>query len=144
MLLRKLRQIRGDLLDAIDGLSSEQLNIKPSDEDWSISQILYHLYLTEKEKTELMVQSINYPGEKFKAETEPPEYFLTRNELLQLLEESRFQYVRALLNKIDEENLTEVSSIHPKISYDSLTEYVYLHEQRHIVQIKDIKQKVIS
>lgn len=38
---------REDLYNEVDGLSDEILNKKPSDHEWSIKQILEHLYLME-------------------------------------------------------------------------------------------------
>lgn len=41
-------KIRGELLNAVNGLSDEQLNAQPETGRWSIIQVLDHLYLMER------------------------------------------------------------------------------------------------
>lgn len=161
MIFKRLRQTRGILLDCLKDLSNEQLNQKPSEEEWSISQVIYHLYAAEKETADLMLQSLhasNNKGKrkdltyildrskKMKATIGLPETFLSKKDLLQLLEESRFQYLQALFSDIHKGALMERSAVHPtfgEVSFESLTDYICLHEQRHIIQIKEMKQKLV-
>ena len=49
MLMKRLGQTRGVLLNCLKDLSNEKLNQKPSKKEWSISQVIFHLYATEKE-----------------------------------------------------------------------------------------------
>ncbi|WP_077303307.1 DinB family protein [Virgibacillus pantothenticus] len=160
MLVHIIERTRGILLDCIKDLSNEQLNQKPSKKEWSISQVIYHLYATEKEAADLILQSFNalnkeekrkdvtYILERSKVNVsiEPPETFFLKSDLLQLLEESRFQYLQVLFKEIYKDALMEISVVHPtlgEISFESLTDFICLHEQRHTIQIKKMKQKII-
>ncbi|AOZ94392.1 hypothetical protein PNBC_03985 [Paenibacillus crassostreae] len=158
MLVKNLGQTRLMLLDSIKELTDKQLNQKQSSEKWSISQVLFHLYTTEKEIALLIFNSLNSGSKKIAERdlsilvensvknmttNEPPEEYITKNELIGLLEESRFQYVQAIFNEVHAHVLLEKSVEHPEfgwISSQDLLEFIWHHEKGYIKQIEEIKQ----
>jgi uncharacterized damage-inducible protein DinB len=160
VLIKNLGQTRTRLLESFMNQTDEQVNQKPDAEQWSISQVIYHLFSTEKEIAELILNSIKIDSKKVeerglsfltdrsrnvKAAIEPPEDYFTKKELLHLLETSRFQYLQAIFNETHEKTLEGKSVDHPSlglISLKNLVDFIWLHEQRHIEQIKEIKMQL--
>ncbi|MFB6467795.1 DinB family protein [Cytobacillus sp. Hz8] len=160
MLVKNLGETRMKLLESIKNLTDEQLNQKPSMDMWSISQLLYHLYFAEKETAEIILNSLKTESKKVeemdlsfltdrskkaKADVEPPEKFYKKQEITQLLEESRFQYIQAIFNETHEEKLVDKSIEHPTfgvISLKNLLDTIWLHEERHLQQINEIKYQL--
>ena len=71
--------------------------------------------------------------------------FCTKDELVNLLEESRFRYLQDVFNETHERTLAEKSMDHPHfglISLKNLVDFIWLHEQRHIEQINEIKKEI--
>jgi hypothetical protein len=80
-----------------------------------------------------------------KATCEPPSEFFSKSDVIKLLEESRFLYLQAVFNETHETILGEKSVDHPDfgfISLKNLVDSIWLHEQRHIKQIEEIKQEL--
>jgi hypothetical protein len=156
MLIKNLGQTRMQLLESFNHLTDEQLNQKTSFDKKSISQILFHLYMTEKETAVFILNSLNTvrknmagittanPSEHDEGE-EGKELFISRFELVQLLNESRFKYVQAIFNEIHGNQLSERFIEHPMfgpISLEKLLETIWMNEQRSIIQINEIKQEL--
>ncbi|MDF2790047.1 MAG: hypothetical protein K0S80_3145 [Neobacillus sp.] len=160
MLITNLGQTRTRLLDSIESLSDEQMNQKQSSDKWSVAQVLYHLYVTEKDTAILILNSLKSASKKVddrvlsflsdrsnkvKATCEPPSEFFSKSDVIKLLEESRFLYLQAVFNETHETILGEKSVDHPDfgfISLKNLVDSIWLHEQRHIKQIEEIKQEL--
>ncbi len=150
------------LIALISDLMDEQLNVTLSSEWWWIAQILYHLYSTEKEIAQFVLQSLKTISKKVeerdvsfieacnviaKAAEVPPEAFFSKKEITQLLEASRFQYTQAIFNETHKRSLTEKSVEHPgfgEISLKNMLDVIWLHEEQHLQQLKEIKQQLVK
>ncbi|MDQ0216080.1 putative damage-inducible protein DinB [Oikeobacillus pervagus] len=155
----KLDEIRKNLLKSVECLSDEALNKKVDEEKWSISQILYHLYEVENLAVSTLESGLEHGDEqvverdlqfvvdrsrKVKLPDDPPNDFKTKDELKALLEKSR-KNLHAFLEKTDMQTLKEKSAAHlvfGKISLKNMVEFVYLHEQRHLEQIEEMKEEL--
>ena len=160
MLIKNLGQTRTMLLASFKDLTDEKINKKPSKDKWSISQVLYHLYMVEKDTAVLILNSLNMQSikveerdlsylsdrsKKVKATVEPPVNFFTKKELIALLEEARFQYLQAIFNETHEKILAKKSVEHPAfglISLKNIVDFIWMHERRHLEQIEEIKEEL--
>lgn len=160
MLISNLGRTRTKLLTSFQDLSDEQLNRKPSDKSWSIAQVLHHLYTSEKAMAGLVLDALQAKTEKVeekdlsfvtdrtkksKAMSEPPNEMMTKENLLQLLEESRFQHLQFVFNETHERILAKKSMKHQdfgEISLKNAVNLIWLHEKRHINQIQEIRQQL--
>lgn len=161
MLISNLGKTRTKLLNSFRDLTDDQLNKKAGEDTWSIAQVLHHLYTSEKETAALIMDSLETKSEKVgdkdlsfltdrskkaKATIEPPSEFYTKKELVQLLEESRFQHLQYVFNETHERILAEKSMEHPAfgvLSLKNLVDFIWLHEKRHTDQIYEIKQWIV-
>ncbi|HYK72318.1 MAG TPA: DinB family protein [Pseudoneobacillus sp.] len=157
-----LTQTRTNLLNEISKLSSDELNKLTDGSSWSIAQVCHHLYLSEKVFTDAIVYGLNKQNGHH---TEPKkiQFALDRTKKLQapdmvipekehleveqintLLTQSRKRLID-VLNTIEDTSLLEDRSAkHPffgDLPLFQWIELIYLHEQRHIEQIKEIKLK---
>ncbi|KWW11150.1 hypothetical protein AS888_02955 [Peribacillus simplex] len=153
---------REELLNAVNGLSDEQLNAHPEEGRWSIIQVLDHLYLMERAITKSITDKLQ-SDEKVPAADKPieltvnrevkveaPSYvvpsesFQTLQEVKDKLAESRAALVQ-LVDSADEKDLEEKSFPHPLFKDLSLKQwipFVGLHEKRHLLQIEELKSKL--
>ncbi|KGR76264.1 DinB family protein [Ureibacillus sinduriensis] len=153
---------RGELFNEINGLSTESFNKKPSDDEWSIKQIVEHLCLMEGAIAK-MIQGKLENGEVVNAEMKPieaatnrkikidaPEFALPGNEFATLEElKTKLNVTHQTLLKIeelaDEKELKIKGFPHPVFGQMSLEQwipFVGYHEMRHILQIKEVKEKL--
>src|SRR4051812_13369194 len=127
---------------------------------WSIAQVCHHLVLVEETtikaiawglkkvdntKTERKnVHLILDRAKKFKAPeiVEPDVEPFEVQSIIELLSDSRNKLL-TFLSTIDDKSILEERSLkHPalgQLPLDQWIEQIYLHEQRHIEQIKEIK-----
>ncbi len=153
-------EARNNLIQQINLLSNEEFNRKPGLEKWSIAQVCHHLNLVEKatikaidwglqqnKKTDLerkKVERILDRTNKIQAPkiVEPANEPLDVEQIIDLLSNSRQKLMSLLCTIEDTFILTEKSVKHPafgELPLDQWIELIYLHEQRHIEQIKEIK-----
>lgn len=154
-----LMTTRNHLLNELNELSYEDLNYNPEKNSWSIAQICHHVALTEEtfakaiayglkksnvraeqKKIDFMLDRSN----KLKAPeiVQPPIDSLESDQILDLLSQSRILLMSVLNTVEDSSTLTEKSVPHPflgELPLNQWIELIYLHEQRHIEQIKEIK-----
>ena len=122
--------------------------------------MLYHLYTTEKSTAELILNSLEMESEKVderdlsfltdrskrvEATIQLSANFITKIEGMELLEESRFQYLQTVFNETHEEIPVEKSMNHPAFGFISLknvVDFIWMHEKRHIDQIEEIKREL--
>ncbi|MFC9414856.1 DinB family protein [Bacillus mobilis] len=149
------------LLEEITPLNDAKFNNKPDSNKWNIAQVCHHLVLldervinvissglkkidsTLKDRREihsiLLDRSIKFKApEMIEPSSEPFEV----QKMIDLLNESRRELMRFLNTIEDESILTNKSVMHPALGellLDQWIELIYLHEQRHIEQIKEIK-----
>lgn len=153
---------RKELLLEVEGLSDDSLNQRPNAENWSIKQILEHLYLYEEAATKAIQEEIQH-GEKINVKeqpihlstnrkmkfeaadfSQPTDGFATLEELKEKLMNSRTQLLE-LLKETDEEVLTKKALPHPGFKMLNLKQWIDFigwHERRHILQIKEVKDAV--
>jgi hypothetical protein len=156
-----LYETRNNLVNEITSLSFTQFNGRPGMNKWSIAQVCHHLVLveqaiikaiawglkevdnTQKERKNIQQLTLDRT-KKFKApkilepELEPFEV----QSIIDLLNDSRKKLLTFLSTIEDKSILTERSVKHPafgELPLDQWIEHIYLHEQRHIEQIKEIK-----
>ncbi|MFS0779710.1 DinB family protein [Neobacillus sp. 3P2-tot-E-2] len=155
-----LLSTRNKLLDEISGLSYEQLNKKLGVETWSVAQVCHHLYLTENVFTQAISFGLTKSNGK-NAEPKPVQLAVDRSQkakapdmvvpgdeplelekITELLNQSRNLFLEFYNQLEDKSILAEKSAKHPLFGYTPLDQWVdliYLHEERHIEQIREIK-----
>lgn len=158
-----LGETRNLLLQEIKNLSNRDINGKPAANQWSIAQICHHLYLVELSTIKAIEWGLkkDYPAKerinvervlldrtkKSKAPpiVEPENRDFEVQEVINMLNSSRQQLLN-LLNTIEDKSiLKERSAKHAALGVlplDQWIDFVYLHEQRHIEQIKEVKQAI--
>lgn len=151
---------RVKLIEEISSINYEDFNQKPDSETWSIAQVCHHLYLAETAFTGAVFYGLKQ-AEDSQTEQKNFTYVLDRTkkinaptivtpsnerfevqQILELLTQSRNK-LDSLLDTIkDPSILLKRATKHPVFGYLPLNQWVdliYLHEQRHIEQIKELK-----
>lgn len=157
------RQYRDEVLQAVSGLSDEQLNKQVEEGRWSIMQVLEHLYLIEKSITKMFSHQLENGETKLVADApieftvnrsrkliapsfaEPSGEFLTLEEIKKKLEKSREVFIK-VVNSADPALLEQRAYPHPAFGELNLKQwipFVGLHEKRHLAQIEQLKGKLI-
>ncbi|MBS9806672.1 DinB family protein [Bacillus toyonensis] len=157
----KFYETRNHLFEEITMLSHTQFNRKPDKDKWSIAQVCHHLVLLDERvitvissglkkidsnqnerkeiQTILLDRSIKFIApEMIEPSIEPFEV----QQMINLLNESRKELMHFLSTIEDESILAKKSVMHPALGellLDQWIELIYLHEQRHIEQIKEVK-----
>ncbi|WP_107924330.1 DinB family protein [Lysinibacillus parviboronicapiens] len=157
----QLDETRNNLLTEITLLSDSQFNSKPDMNMWSIAQVCHHLVLVEQASLKAIAWGLK-DGENAKKERKKIELLMLNRtkkidapkivepdsgpfevqQIIDVLHESRHKLQTFLSTIEDPAILTEKSVKHPalgELSLDQWIEQIYLHEQRHIEQIKEIK-----
>ncbi|MGM0877807.1 MAG: DinB family protein [Bacillota bacterium] len=148
------------LISEVKILNFEELNKKSTPDKWSIAQICHHLYLTESLFTKAIVNGLNdkdYENvvakpihlvsdrtQKFESPeiAKPSEEPFEVEFIINFLTESRVEFLNILQTIEDKSVLSKKAENHPAFGELSLVQWIellYLHEQRHIEQIKDLK-----
>ena len=155
-----LYETRNNLVKEITSLSYTQFNGRLGMNMWSIAQVCHHLVLveqatikaiawglkkvdntqTERKNVHLMLDRTK----KFKAPeiVEPDVEPFEVQSIIDLLNDSRKKFLTFLSTIEDKSILAEKSFKHPalgELPLDQWIEQIYLHEQRHTEQIKEIK-----
>jgi hypothetical protein len=158
--VENLTETRNRLLNEISGLSDELLNKKLDADTWSVAQVCHHLYLTESIFTQAIIYGLNKVNGQ-KAEPKPVQLAVDRTQkakapdivapgdglldsgqIIELLNSSRNKFLEFYNQLEDKSILTEKSAKHPLFGYTPLDQWVdliYLHEERHIEQIREMK-----
>lgn len=157
---QKLKETRGELLGILNGLREDQFNKRKDPYSWSVSQVCQHISKTEelyvvaikrglksKEDSFIENKSLEFlldRSKKLEAPdiVKPTDEVLKYQEIIDKLNDSR-EKLNDLLNTIEDPSLlSRRHFIHPVFKEMLLIEWVrslYLHEQRHINQINEIK-----
>ncbi|RDU38036.1 PadR family transcriptional regulator [Neobacillus piezotolerans] len=156
----QLYETRSNLIHEITSLSNTQFNDRLGMDMWSIAQVCHHLVLveqatikaiawglkqvdntqTERKNVHLMLDRTK----KFKAPqlVEPSADPFAVQTMIDLLNESR-ENLLTFLSKIEDQSILEEKSFkHPALGdlpLDQWIDQIYLHEQRHTEQIKEMK-----
>ena len=155
-----LYETRNNLVKEIISLSNTQFNGSPGMNKWSIAQVCHHLVLVEQatikaiawglkkvdntQKERKNVHLMLDRTKKFKAPeiVEPDVEPFEVQSIIDLLNDSRKKFLTYLSTIEDKSILAEKSFKHPalgELPLDQWIEQIYLHEQRHTEQIKEIK-----
>ncbi|MDQ0430131.1 putative damage-inducible protein DinB [Planomicrobium stackebrandtii] len=155
-------KIRNQILQAVEGMTDEKLNQKPSEEEWSAIQILDHLQLMEKtiakgvshELTkETSEKALKKPialtvSRSFKVDAPkhviPTDEFVTLEEMKERLNASHNLLYEAY-GKATPEQLEQKSMAHPvfgKVPLIQWFPFVGLHEKRHFKQLEKTLSKL--
>lgn len=158
-----LFEIRDRIIKEIISLSYDEFNSKVESDQWSIAQVCHHLFLVEKASTKGIawglktnhqttkeprnVGVISDRTKKLKAPqiVEPDVEPFDVQQIIDLLNNSRNNLMEILNTVEDKSVLKELSVEHPVYGGLSLQEWIeliYLHEQRHIEQIHEIKESM--
>jgi hypothetical protein len=158
-LKNNLWETRNRLLDEIRPFRFDEFNQRPDQNNWSAAQVCDHLVLVEKAFTMAIVYGMKKENSKIERKNmsfardrtkkiDAPEMVIPTSEpievqqVMERLGESRKELLNVLSTVKDSSILTEKYARHPifgKISLDQWIELLYLHEQRHIEQIREIK-----
>jgi hypothetical protein len=164
---------RKNLLCSIQDLTQEQFNQKPNSNVWSIGEIVHHLYLTEKLVSSLLARyleraikrniplarkdspsmlhcldgfSVEVPLKKVKTpEFSIPEYGISKDELDRYLRKSHKIFLRKA-SSLCEYDLNDIRFPHPFLGKINMYQWILLvgkHEQRHTIQIENLKNSII-
>lgn len=155
-----LYETRNNLVKEITSLSYTQFNGRPGMNIWSIAQVCHHLVLVEQATIKAIACGLNKVDntqkerknvhlildrtKKFKAPeiVEPDVEPFEVQSIINLLNDSRKKFLTFLSTIEDKSILAEKSFKHPalgELPLDQWIEQIYLHEQRHTEQIKEIK-----
>jgi hypothetical protein len=155
-----LIETRNRLLDEIRSFDDAEFNKKPAADTWSAAQVCHHLYLAEKSFTKAIVYGLKKSESKQtdpknitvmadrtkKMEApdlvKPNSEYMAVQHAIEWLHESRNELMAVLNTVEDRAILAEKSAKHAifgEISLDQWVELLYLHEQRHAEQLKEIK-----
>ncbi|TVX92649.1 DinB family protein [Paenibacillus agilis] len=158
-IMQRLDETRDELVEILRELNEEQLHKRIDLNSWSISQIGQHLYTVEelyvvairkglKSKEDSYVESkpidvLLDRSKKFEAPdiVKPTDECLGNYEIMERLSNSRQKLYELLHSLEDPSVLSRRHFIHPAFQELSLLEWVrslYIHEQRHIKQIREI------
>jgi hypothetical protein len=154
-----LLETRNRLLNEIRAFRFAEFNKKPDQNNWSAAQVCDHLVLVEiaftkaivyglkKEDQEVERKDLSFARDR-KQKIDAPEIVIPNSDPIEVqhvidrLNESRKELLAVLSTIKDRSILTGKYARHPifgKIPLDQWIELLYLHEQRHIEQIKEIK-----
>ncbi|EKN70914.1 hypothetical protein BABA_03594 [Neobacillus bataviensis LMG 21833] len=155
-----LYETRNNLVKEITSLSYTQFNGRPDMNMWSIAQVCHHLVLVEQATIMAIAWGLKKVDntqeerknlylmldrtKKFKAPeiVEPDVEPFEVQSIIDLLHDSRKKFLTFLSTIEDKSILAEKSFKHPalgELPLDQWIEQIYLHEQRHTEQIKEIK-----
>lgn len=162
MIQKNNAEIREQLFKLLEGYSNDEVNMKPSIEEWSPIQILEHLYLMELTITRGVEQELKNPDSpttslkpivltvnrfvkvKAPSRTKPTDVYQTIPQIKDKLNQSRAG-LEALYNSADREALKSKSMRHPVFGQVPLSQwlpFVGLHEKRHAKQLKQTLKKI--
>ncbi|MCM3006005.1 DinB family protein [Priestia koreensis] len=156
-------EIRSRVLELAKTLTDEQLNQKVHDDQWSIMQVMDHLYLMEKNLTNTMKKVLE-GGEEQSVDDKPihltvdrsrkvdaPSYvvpsdeFITLDEMKDKLYKSR-QALQEFEAETNEEKRQKKAFPHPVFGLMTVNQWIPFigyHEERHLEQMKEIKQQLL-
>jgi len=148
------------LLNEIASLSFDDFNRRFESGKWSIAQVCHHLFITEdlftkaimlglKKKNpadteHLPIQFVSDRSNKIEAPaiSEPSSESHQVPQIIELLNDSRNKLMNVLSTIEDRSALRTIAVQHPvfgNLPLDQWIELLFLHEQRHIEQIKELK-----
>ncbi|MEH6940430.1 DinB family protein [Bacillus sp. JJ722] len=162
---KELSHTREQLINEISSLCYAEFNEQVTKKEWSIAQVCHHLVLSEllftKGLTIGLSKNENIPVNEKKIHTlkdrsfkvdapeivQPELIKFELQQILELLNDSRKKLVNVLRSVHDSSIWAEKSAKHPvfkEVSLEQWIEIIFLHEQRHIQQIEELKTKIYT
>ncbi|GIO05543.1 PadR family transcriptional regulator [Brevibacillus reuszeri] len=157
-----LAKTRATLLNEISSIRDEDFNRRFEQDKWSIAQVCHHLVIIDTlfakaivhglkqlnpiDKEYIPIQYVADRSNKIQAPeiSEPsPEPFQVQ-QIIQMLHDSRHNFLVVLSKVEDRAILKTVAVKHPVLGHlplDQWVEILYVHEQRHIEQIQELKAR---
>ena len=170
-LVDALSGMRQALFDSVSGLSEAQLDYKPTDGEWAISDIFHHLALTDEANMKLMGRSLKQadaagvppdptPDQSVlncldpfadtlrNTRAQAPEFVRPQShqpvpDSIARLEASR-EKIMASIERLGQYDLSLVKFPHPLLGELNLYQWIMIaggHERRHTAQIGRIKSQ---
>lgn len=158
--MKENEQARKALLAEVEGISDDDLNKKPAPDQWSIKQVMEHLYLMEGAITQTIQEQL-VQGDTVEIKDKPIELtvnrdvkveapdFSTPSESYASLDELKQKLATThrglieLANSADDSLLEQKAFPHPTFGLMHLKQWIPFigwHEKRHILQIKEVKE----
>ncbi|MGN4125190.1 DinB family protein [Lysinibacillus sphaericus] len=156
-----LAETRNNLVTEITLLGEAQFNRKPDTNTWSIAQVCHHLVLVEQATLKAIAWGLKENDSTLQERKKVHLLILDRTkkikapkivepnvgpyevqQIVDLLNDARNELVTFLSTIEDPSLLAKKSVKHPALGdlhLDQWVEQIYLHEQRHIEQIKELK-----
>ncbi|WP_201714004.1 DinB family protein [Rossellomorea arthrocnemi] len=154
-----IEDIRSEILNSVEDLSTDQLNTESEEGRWTIMQVLEHLYLMERSLTKTLQLTLE-KGEEKDVESKPIHFTVDRSTkvvappfVVPTEEKQSLQQMKAkleasrkdlltFLNTTSKEALQKKAYPHPIFGHIRLDEWVPFigyHEKRHLEQIQELK-----
>lgn len=154
-------EARLETWNEIKGLTDDQLNKKPSADEWSIREVLDHLKLIDaaaqtafkdrvkdaplKEIEEKPLEMAEDRTNKRKAPShfEPDQSYMSGSQMKQELDVVREQLTSIIASlKEDDFNRVLPHPVFQELTVKQFIDFIGHHEKRHLSQIKEIKEKI--
>jgi hypothetical protein len=162
--IRHLDSIHSQLSHEIASVSPELLSKRPSENEWSVGEVIHHLLLVEQRVVEELEKGLRRPPEKigllknlipmrlvswrFIRVSAPkavvPDGFKNARESMKSWDAARAK-LKEFCNKADSKRLKQTAFRHPvlgNINGLAAISMVAFHEERHYKQIKEILAKI--
>ncbi|WP_449539148.1 DinB family protein [Ferdinandcohnia sp. Marseille-Q9671] len=160
-----LFETRNELIQEIESLDNAQFNERPGEDKWSIAKVCHHLVLVELVTAKVIDLGLNETENsnrkrkdislildrtrKMKAPqiVEPSSERFEVQQIIKMLDHSRKKLLETIIEINDPTILKKKSMEHPAfgiIPLDQWIDLVYLHEQRHIMQIREMKLDITN
>jgi hypothetical protein len=166
-IISHIEDVRATLLRTVEGLPSNEAEESPGSGEWSIVEILHHLYLTETQISQLLERQVEharkkgigpdpdeeslitsldqYALERATIKVKAPLRFLPQQDIeklkiIELLKDSRGKLLDTI-SRASAYNLCELVFPHPVIGQLNMYQWILFvgkHEARHTHQIEDV------
>lgn len=162
-MLSTFLSVRNELFNEIASLSDQQLNLKYSEEKWSVAQVIRHIIFADETIFAALKKAVQEDSERVPEKNlnfvldrnkkvkspfpEPTIEFISKEDLMKMASQERMPFLDFINEMIGQGDIEGKSMIHPvfgAISIKQMMEFVYLHEKRHIAQIKAMKENILN
>lgn len=165
MTVAELTKTQDRLLNAIDGLSEDQLNFKSSPESWSVAECVEHLAISENNIGQMLQGALQTPADPSKRDSvklsdeelmgiitnrdqkiktskafEPSGKFGSHEETLEAFKSKRMEHIEYI--KTTEDDLRNHYGQLPFGTIDGLQIVLFMsgHTERHVQQIEEVME----
>ena len=165
-----IEEARRTLFTSVEGLSQKEFDEQPAPGQWSVGEILHHIYLLEILVTKLLAKQVEKAkkrgigpdpndeslihsfdrvalettGKKLKAPSSVgPQQGIEKKKLMELLQHARAAFLD-IVSEAGSYDLSELIFPHPFLGRLNMYEWIFLigkHDDRHRTQIENILNK---